>query len=271
MAVSTQAPEHAVLRNLSNRVRALRRARGWSRATLAERSGLSVRFLARVEAGDGNISLLRLTSLAQALDTTADELIRPPDGHRPVIVLVGMRGAGKSTVGPILAERLSMPFIEMDARIQESSGLPVDQIFELHGERYYRRLERETLGRILARGEPALVAAAGGVINEPTTWDILRREARVVWLKARAEDHWNRVVAQGDRRPMAHNPDAMAELRAMLAVRESSYATSHVAVDTTGRTPEQVAREIERSLRAVDGHRGSTDGSPDDDGKERNR
>jgi len=250
MSITHRSPQTTVLQTLSARVRRLRRARGWSRATLSERSGLSVRFLARVEAGDGNISLLRLTSLARALETTADELIRPVNHHRPVVILVGMRGAGKSTVGPILAERLSIPFIEMDARIQESSGLPVDQIFELHGERYYRRLERETLARILALGAPALVAAAGGVINEPTTWDVLRREARVVWLKARAEDHWNRVVAQGDRRPMADNPDAMAELRAMLAAREPSYAAAHLVVETTGRTPEEVAREVERGLGA---------------------
>jgi len=253
MAGLPNLPDDGVLQSLSERVRRLRRARGWPRAVLAERSGLSIRFLARVEAGDGNISLLRLTSLARALDTTADELIRPLDGHRPVVILVGMRGAGKSTVGPILAERLSMPFIEMDARIQESSGLPVDQIFELHGERYYRRLERETLARILAHRAPVLVAAAGGVINEPTTWHVARREARVVWLKARAEDHWNRVVAQGDRRPMADNPDAMAELRAVLAAREPSYALAHLVVDTTGRTPEDVALEVERGLRDHDG------------------
>jgi len=261
MTRSTPTPKSGILQALSERLRHLRRARGWSRAALAARSGLSVRFLARVEAGDGNISLLRLTSLAHALDTTADELIRPLDGHRPVVILVGMRGAGKSTVGPILAERLSMPFIEMDARIQESSGLPVDQIFELHGERYYRRLERETLARILAHRAPVLVAAAGGVINEPTTWHVLLREARVVWLKARAEDHWNRVVAQGDRRPMADNPDAMAELRAMLAAREPSYAHAHLVIDTTGRTPEEVALEVEHGLRNSDGAGDSREGS----------
>jgi XRE family aerobic/anaerobic benzoate catabolism transcriptional regulator len=261
MVTTPHLPNNGVLQALSERVRRLRRARGWSRAALAERSGLSVRFLARVEGGDGNISLLRLTSLARAFDTTADELIRPLDGHRPVVILVGMRGAGKSTVGPILAERLSVPFIEMDARIQESSGLPVDQIFELHGERYYRRLERETLARILAHGAPALVAAAGGVINEPTTWDVLRREARVVWLKARAEDHWNRVVAQGDRRPMADNPDAMAELRAMLAAREPSYALAHLVVDTTGCTPEEVALKVENELRNHDGAGAPREGS----------
>jgi len=233
-----------LLEILADRVRQMRRARRWSRSALAERSGLSVRFLARVESGDGNISLLRLTSLALALDTSPDELIRPLDGERPVVALVGVRGAGKSTVGPLLAERLAVPFIEIDALIQESSGLPLEQIFELHGERYYRRLERETLDRVLDRGAPAVVAAAGGVVNEPATWHLLLRKARVVWLRARVEDHWARVVAQGDRRPMADNPDALGELRAMLEAREPAYAQAHLVVDTADRTPEAVMREI---------------------------
>ena len=248
LAMSVPAPVQVhgnrLLAVLADRVRRMRRARGWTRAFLAERSGLSVRFLARVESGDGNISLLRLSSLARALHTTADELIRRVDGDRPVLALVGIRGAGKSTVGPMVAERLAVPFIEIDALIQESSGLPLDQIFELHGESYYRRLERETLGHILSRGTPAVVAAAGGVVNEPATWQLLLGEARVVWLQARAEDHWERVVAQGDRRPMANHPDALAELRAMLVAREPTYAQAHLVVDTNGRTPAGVAREI---------------------------
>jgi XRE family aerobic/anaerobic benzoate catabolism transcriptional regulator len=250
--VPVQLDGARVLRVLADRVRRIRGAHGWTRAVLAARSGLSVRFLARVESGDGNISLLRLSSLARALDTTADELIRRIDGDRLVVALVGMRGAGKSTVGPMIAERLAVPFVEMDALIQESSGLPLDQIFELHGEAYYRRLEHETVGRILSRGSRAVVAAAGGVVNEPATWQLLRREARVVWLQARAEDHWERVVAQGDRRPMADNPDALAELRAMLAAREPTYAQAHLVVDTNGRTPAEVATEVGRGLDALD-------------------
>jgi XRE family aerobic/anaerobic benzoate catabolism transcriptional regulator len=242
----------------------MRRARGWSRSTLAERSGLSVRFLARVESGDGNISLLRLTSLALALDTSPDELIRPLDGERPVVALVGVRGAGKSTVGPLLAESLAVPFIEIDGLIQESSGLPLEQIFELHGEPYYRRLERETLGRVLDRVAPAVVAAAGGIVNEPATWHLLLRKARVVWLKARAEDHWARVVAQGDRRPMADHPDALEELRAVLRAREPAYGQAHLVVDTAERTPEAVMREIGDGLSRLE--TGRTKIRPDGDG-----
>lgn len=239
-----RTPTDDPLHLLAARVRRLRQSKGWTRAELALRSGLSVRFLARIEAGDGNLSLVRLVHLAAALDTTADALLRAPRPRGPVIALTGLRGAGKSTVGPLLAARLSVPFVEMDALVEEAAGLPLDQIFELHGERYYRRLERETVQSILADGRASVVAAAGGVVNEPSTWKALLDRATVVWLRARPEDHWRRVVAQGDRRPMADHPDAMAELRAMLQSRESRYAQSHVIVDTAGRTPRAVAQQI---------------------------
>ncbi|MDX1390479.1 MAG: shikimate kinase [Acidobacteriota bacterium] len=236
--------ENHLLRALARRVRRLREGRGWSRATLSERSGLSVRYLARIESGDGNLSLVRLGSLAAALETSPEELIRPAGDRSAVIVLVGLRGAGKSTVGPLLARSLGVVFIEMDALILEASGLPLDQLFELHGERYYRRLEREIVQRILAAGIPSVVAAAGGIVNEPETWQVLRDRSTVVWLRAAPEDHWNRVVVQGDRRPMADNPDAMAELRAMLTAREALYAQADVAVDTHGKTPNEVADSV---------------------------
>jgi XRE family aerobic/anaerobic benzoate catabolism transcriptional regulator len=240
-----------LLRTLGRRVRALRERRGWTRRELAERSGLSLRFLARVECGDGNISVLRLGALAAALETQPDELVRrSPDPSR-LVALVGLRGAGKSTVGPRLAERLGVPFVEMDELIQEASGLPLDQIFELHGERYYRRLERETLGRILGNGRRAVLAAAGGVVHEPSTWEMLCSGATVVWLRARPEEHWNRVVAQGDRRPMHDHPAAMDELRAILAARNETYAQAQLTIDTSGRTPEQVVEAIAARLAAT--------------------
>jgi XRE family aerobic/anaerobic benzoate catabolism transcriptional regulator len=239
-----------ILAALAERVRRLRGERGWTRAQLARRSGLSVRFLARIEAGDGNVSLLRLAHLAEALDTPLDQLVRPARGRTRLVALVGLRGAGKSTVGPKLAALLDTPFLEMDGLIREASGLPLDQIFELHGERYYRRIEREALGRILHGARPVVLAAAGGVVNEPPTWDLLLSRATVVWLKARPEDHWNRVVAQCERRPMADNPGALAELRAMLAAREPLYAQSHHVVDTHGREPDAVAGVIAEALAA---------------------
>jgi XRE family transcriptional regulator, aerobic/anaerobic benzoate catabolism transcriptional regulator len=241
-----------VLTRLASRVRRLRETHGWSRAELAERSGLSVRFLARIEGGDGNVSLVRLAHLAEALGTPPDALLRAPRPRGPVVTLAGMRGAGKSTVGPLLAVTLSVPFVEMDGLIQEAAGLPLDQIFELHGERYYRRLERDTVQSILSPSRAAVVAAAGGVVNEPSTWKTLLEKTTVVWLRARPEDHWGRVVAQGDRRPMADNPDAMAELRAMLAAREARYGQAHVVVNTSRRSPEDVAAAIAAELSALE-------------------
>lgn len=240
------------LRLLASRVRKIRESKAWSRSDLAERSGLSVRFLARIESGDGNLSLVRLVHLAEALDTTPDALLRAPRPRGKVIALVGMRGAGKSTIGPLLAGALALPFIEMDALVQEAAGLPLDQIFELHGERHYRRLERETLQSIFVDTKPAVVAAAGGVVNEPVTWKMLLERTTVVWLRARPEDHWNRVIAQGDRRPMADNPGAMAELRTMLAARESRYAQAHIIVDTQNRRPDVVVNAIARELASPD-------------------
>lgn len=246
--MSDERARAPILVTLAANVRALRDERGWSRARLAEHSGLSVRFLAQVEAGDGNISLLRLADLAAAFATTPEALLHAASPRSDLIVLVGLRGAGKSSVGPVLARTLSIPFQEMDALIEQAAGLPVDQIFELHGERYYRRLERETAARLVAARRSLVLAAAGGVVNEPATWDLLARHATVVWLKARPEDHWNRVVAQGDRRPMADNPEAMTELRAMLAAREPLYAGAHLTVETSGRSPSEVADAIRRSI-----------------------
>jgi XRE family aerobic/anaerobic benzoate catabolism transcriptional regulator len=234
---------------LAGRVRALREQHGWTRAELASRADLSLRFLARVEAGDGNISVLRLESLARALDTTPDRLVRPRAERRDTVTLVGLRGAGKSTVGPLLARRLGCPFVEMDALITEASGLTLEQLFELHGERYYRRLEHETVMQILARGDAAVIAAAGGVVNEPSTWKLLLDRTTVVWLRARPEDHWARVVAQGDRRPMADHPEAMDELRGILREREPVYREAAITVETTDLAPEAIGELLEERLR----------------------
>jgi len=237
-----------LLESLGRRVRGMREARGWTRAELSERSGVSQRFLARIEGGDGNLSLRRLEDLCRALDTTPGALLRPAGPTSPLVALVGLRGAGKSTIGPLLAARLGASFHEMDALIVDASGLPVDQIFELHGERYYRRLEREVLSRLVSRRAPAVLAAAGGIVNEPPSWELLLERSTTVWLRARPHDHWARVVAQGDRRPMAQRPDAMAELRALLAAREPLYGQAHIVVDTSGRKPEEIVDLVMRGV-----------------------
>ncbi len=260
MAASNEvaSPGPPLLASLATRVRRLRDERGWTRQDLAARSGISVRFLARIESGKGNLSVRRLADLARALGTTASDLVRTPSGQARAVALVGLRGAGKSTVGALLAGKLRLPFVEIDERITDATGLALDQIFELHGERYYRRLEREILRRILAGGARVVVAAAGGVVNDPASWHLLLELATVVWLKARPEDHWNRVVAQGDRRPMADHPAAMEELRALLAARAPTYATAPIVIETSGRSPEEVVQHI---LPLLDGDAADSDRS----------
>lgn len=237
-----------ILRTLANRVRASRRRRGWSRSELSRRSGISVRFLARVESGEGNISVSRLEELARALTCSPADLITELPARR-VVVLLGMRGAGKSTVGPLVARGLGVAFVELDRLVVERSGLPLEQLFDLHGEAYYRRREREALGKLVDSGETLVAAASGGVVNDPATWSLIRERTIGVRLRAEPEDHWSRVVAQGDARPMADNPEAMQELRALLLEREERSAEAAITVDTSGRTPEEVARIVEREIR----------------------
>lgn len=234
-----------VLRALGARTRALRISRGWTLRETAERSRLSSRFLVQLESGRGNISVRRLVDVATALGTTAAALLsESPVPTRPVIALLGLRGAGKTTVGRRLARRLSVPFVELDRKIEEAAELSLSEIFSLHGEEYYRRLERETLERVLATGEPMVLATGGGLVTSPETLSVLRRAAITVWLRATPEDHWNRVVRQGDRRPMKDHPQAMADLRALLATREPLYMSADHTVDTAARTIDGVVAAI---------------------------
>ena len=224
-----------LLGGLGRAVRRLRAEHAFTLKDLAARAGLSTRFLVQVESGRGNISVRKLAALARALGSTPAQILAAPEEHREarVIALLGLRGAGKSTIGRRLARRLRRPFVELDRRVEEAAGLSLAEIFALHGEAYYRRLERETLERLLADGRPVVLATGGGIVAAPETFDLLRRHARTVWLHARPEDHWNRVVKQGDRRPMADHPEAMAELRRLLTSREPLYAQADQTVHTS--------------------------------------
>jgi XRE family aerobic/anaerobic benzoate catabolism transcriptional regulator len=244
------------LETVGQTVRSHRERRGWSRRELAAQSGVSERFLAQLEAGLGNISLRRFAEVAHSLGTTPSSLLAHADapaeaGQRP-IALLGVRGAGKSAVGAALAKRLGLAFVELDREIELAAGLPLGEVFALHGEAYYRRIEREVLTRLCAGSGSAsapapgsmILATGGSIVNDPTNYALLRSRCRTVWLRARAEDHWNRVVAQGDRRPMADSPHAFAELRALLAAREKLYARADHTIDTTGRPLAAVVSEL---------------------------
>ncbi len=241
---------HALLDALAANVRALRKARGWSRRDLARRAGISERFLADVETGRANPSLLRLGALADAFDVGPAALLEGAARARDHVVLLGLRGAGKSTVGPLLAARLSVPFVELDARVEAATGLRLGEIFEVHGESYYRGAERAELQKVLA-GEPCVLAVGGGIVTDAQSFASVRDRARTVWLRAAPEDHWQRVIAQGDLRPMADNEQAFLDLRRILAEREPLYREADVVVDTSGRSVAEVLEAVTGGLAPV--------------------
>ena len=238
----------ALLAGIGAAVRALREARRWTQRALADASGLSPRYLAQLEAGQANVSVERLADLAEALEVELTSLFDSQPGPSPTVVaLLGVRGAGKSTVGRKLATRLSVPFIELDQLIERAAGLKLAEIFELHGEAYYRRLAREVLQSLhLPAG--AVLATGGSLVNDRETYRLLRRRATTVWLRARPEDHWNRVIQQGDRRPMAQHPEALAELRALMSARSRLYAEADHTIDTTALTVDDAVALVAASL-----------------------
>lgn len=238
----TDAP---FLASLGLEVRERRHACGFTLKQLSERAGVSERFLSALEAGHGNISVARLDEVARALDVPISELFRGVE-HRgrsrslsgavhSVCALVGLRGAGKTTLGKRVAEAEGYRFVELDAEIAERSGMSLSTLFEIHGESYFRRLEREVLLALLhtPKSSPLILATGGSIVSHPDTYGLLRRETRTVWLRATPEDHWQRVVAQGDGRPMRGRPGAMMELRALLEARESAYASLDYTIDTS--------------------------------------
>jgi XRE family aerobic/anaerobic benzoate catabolism transcriptional regulator len=257
-----------LLASVGQRVRAARTAREWRIADLSRRSGLSLRFVADVEHGKGNISLLRLAELAQALEVSlaslvgglgpardrVDELCGLDRGAQEraliaarstrKIALVGLRGAGKSTVGQELARRIGTPLVEVDAAVEQAAGMPLGQLFEFHGEERYRALEREVLGSLLGDGQRMVLATGGSIVTAPETWGMVRRGARTVWLHAPPSVHLARVEAQGDYRPMRGRTDALADMREILRVRNALYAEAELHLDTAGASPGELAGAI---------------------------
>lgn len=257
----------ATIHLIGQRARLLRDQRGWSRRELAERSGLSQRMLAEIEGGAGNPTLQSLIALADTLGASLTTLVAggsacrddadalaslPPDLQRRAlraaappekIALVGLRGAGKSTVGALLARSLGCPFVEIDAAVEEAAGLRLSALFEIHGMEHYRAWERRCVARLLDRPGPLVLAAGGSLVTSPDAWATLRAGARTVWLRAAPETHLARVLSQGDQRPVRGRSDALAELRAILAHREPLYAQAELTLDT-GAPPEAIADRL---------------------------
>ncbi|MCA8953909.1 MAG: helix-turn-helix domain-containing protein [Planctomycetes bacterium] len=239
--------EHPLLSRLGATVRALRAGKRWSRRDLADRAGISERFLADVESGTANPSILRLDALATALGVSLATLLAAAPAPPRHVALLGLRGAGKSSVGAVLAGRLARAFVELDERVESATGLELGEIFQVHGEAYYREAERTALAENLA-GPASVLAVGGGIVTDPESFAMLKGGARTVWLRARPEDHWTRVIAQGDTRPMADNERAFADLRRILAEREPLYRQADLVVDTSGCAVDDVVATVERQL-----------------------
>jgi XRE family transcriptional regulator, aerobic/anaerobic benzoate catabolism transcriptional regulator len=225
---------------LAVQLRQLRLARNLSVRELAERSRLSPRALATLEAGAGNPTLSSLHAVADALGVDVTTLIQRTAPRS--IALLGLRGAGKSTVGAIAAAVLARPFVELDRVIEQRSGLSLRSMFELHGVEHVRRVEHAALQQLL-RGEPAVVATGGGIVTNPDSFALLQSQTITVWLRAPPQAHWDRVRAQGDERPMENRTGARAELEALWQARAPLYAACHHTLDTED-TPTIIAERL---------------------------
>ena len=248
--------ETAYLRSIGERVRAQRAGRKLTRKALASASGVSERYLAQLESGQGNISVLLLRLVAHALGARVEDLVRESPAataarERRRVALVGLRGAGKSSIGTRLAEGLNAAFVELDHQVENEAGTNLGEIFSIYGHDGYRRFERRALARVLKQHARAVIATGGSLVTEPETYRQLLASCFTVWLKASPEEHMQRVMAQGDTRPMEGRAAAMDELRRILQERNPLYAKADASLDTTGKTVRQCVAELRRMLAAA--------------------
>jgi len=248
--------QDALLSQIGSLIRTRRNSMGWTLKDIAERSGVSSRFLSDLECGKGNISVARLADVARALDVPLVSLMPSEENRKTVVALAGLRGAGKSTIGKALAKHLRVPLVELDAQIEKQANLSLGELFSLHGESYYKRLAYDILLKLLAQDESMVIATGGSVVTDPETWQVLKRRTHTVWLKATPEDHWKRVLGQGDTRPMANRTSAMAELRSILSQRAPLYAEAAQTIDTSSVRVSEAVRMISAALRQKEEKRG---------------
>jgi XRE family transcriptional regulator, aerobic/anaerobic benzoate catabolism transcriptional regulator len=284
----TSDPEITFLEQLGQRVRTMRALRGMSRKVLAKVSGISERYIAQLEAGRGNVSIVLLRRVSNAMGAHLEDLIPHQEpsldwavirellrkatpaqiaqakdilaGHGTSsqhggsfsgIALIGLRGAGKSTLGKLLAKKIGWNFVELNKEIETQNGLSVAEIIALYGQEGFRRLEQAALTQLLARKELTVLATGGGIVSEPVTFDLILSSFYTIWLKAEPEEHMARVRKQGDLRPMADDRSAMAELRNILTSREPLYARANALVDTAGLSVDAAAARLIDTVRPV--------------------
>jgi len=232
--------ETAYLSLLGDRVRALRSEHGLTRRALAAASGVSERYLAQLEAGEGNISVLLLRKVARAMGVPVERLVREDRENEEraakCIALLGLRGAGKSTLGEKLAHSLGIPFVELDREVEKEAGAELGEVFAMYGQDAFRRFERRALERVLAQHERAVIATGGGLVTDAGTYKLLLDRCQCVWLKASPEEHMARVIAQGDMRPFKGRSAALEEIRQLLTDRDRLYSRADLVLDTSGKS-----------------------------------
>ncbi len=280
-----ESADAAFLKAIGDRVRQTRARRNITRKSLAEQSGVSERYLANLESGQGNASVLLLRQVGAALNLSPDELLRDKDdepaelgtikqllrgmtprrlarardlllrdfrdqpGERSKrIALIGLRGAGKTTLGHRLAQNLKRPFIELDREIEREAGTSLSEIFLLYGQQGYRRYERHCLENLLHSQEACVIATGGSIVSERATYDLLLSTCFTVWLKALPEEHMARVIAQGDTRPMEGNAQAMDDLRRILNSRVGIYGQADAVVDTAGKSIRESLNDVRQTI-----------------------
>lgn len=272
---------------LGKHVRELRNRRGMTRKMMAREADVSERHLAQLEAGEGNVSIVLLRRITAALSVSLAELFAPEaetqheklliqrflerlpahrveeamqrltrefgdeeKARRKRVALIGLRGAGKSTLGSRLAEAMNIPFIELDGEIEKDTGMPLGEIFSLYGQTGYRAIERRILERVLQEHEHAILSVGGGVVSEKETYDYLLSNSYTVWIKARPEEYLARVIAQGDLRLIAGSHRAMEDLRRILEAREPLYRKADMYLDTSGISVDESFAKLKAAFEA---------------------
>jgi XRE family aerobic/anaerobic benzoate catabolism transcriptional regulator len=260
-----------LVERLAARVREARKLRGLPRRVLSEMSGVSPRYLAQLEAGEGNISVILLQRIATALDLKIETLLAedlpwdrdvqrvatlfrqaPGEVQQQVrailspqspsmlragrVCLIGLRGAGKSTLGKLAGEALGVPFVELNKDIERAAHMPIAEVMALYGQDGYREMEAEALERVSGTHDRMILAVAGGIVAEPATYARLLQRFHTIWVRTTAAEHMQRVRAQGDVRPMEGNPIAMSQLKALLDGREALYKRAEAQINTSNRT-----------------------------------